>query len=156
MSDSLNVFISGFPRSYGERELAELAGAHGEIVNCKVLRGALICVCGCGLPWSFVCSFALVFRMRRHVQVKRCVAALMLFALSLFELRLAQLALFVTPRLASVLEKCCGVSSHSLSTGTIHFLIALCLQTHLARSAVRALRGTCLDDTARLQSWLLT
>lgn len=39
MADSLNVFISGLPRTYGESELGVLAATYGEVVNCKVLRG---------------------------------------------------------------------------------------------------------------------
>jgi hypothetical protein len=40
MSDSLNVFISGFPRCFGEKDLTALATPFGEIVNVKVLKGA--------------------------------------------------------------------------------------------------------------------
>lgn len=102
MSDSLNVFISGFPRSYGERELAELAGAYGEIVNCKVLRGALICVCGGGLPGSFVRVFALVFCTRCQSILGTPVKYSTHAYFALFWFRLVQ---FISLRLAAVHEK---------------------------------------------------
>ncbi len=39
MSDSLNVFFSGFPRTFTEAELRTLVTEFGEIINCKILRG---------------------------------------------------------------------------------------------------------------------
>jgi RNA recognition motif-containing protein len=42
MSDSLNVFVSGLPRSFGEPELNALVAPFGDVVNCKVLRGGTI------------------------------------------------------------------------------------------------------------------
>lgn len=43
MADSLNVFVSGLPKTFGEAELGGMAAPFGEIVNCKVLRGEWAC-----------------------------------------------------------------------------------------------------------------
>ena len=58
MSDSLNVFISGFPKNYTESELTALATPYGEIVNTKVLRGAQRDASSC----LFVAAVQSIFR----------------------------------------------------------------------------------------------